>query len=46
MIAIVNQEALPTQESADLIDQVPRHLMHPQPVGDWRDPRDLHSPRV
>ena len=44
-IAVVDQEALPSQEAAVVIDQVARRLLHPQPGRDWCDPRDLHSPR-
>ncbi len=44
-ISVVDEEPLGSQEPIEVIDQVPRDLLHPQPVRDRSDPRDLDLSR-
>jgi hypothetical protein len=44
-ISVVDEEPILWREATEVVDQVPRHLLHPPPVGDRRDPRDLDLSR-
>jgi len=43
-VPVMDEKSLSPQEAAEVVDQVPGHLAHPQPIGNRRDSGDLYAP--